>query len=123
MLHLTNVPLIPQTQTWACWYACAQMLVQWKRRHERSTLADQMDPSEVSETIRWHVANNGLTYGQVVTLAELLGLRHVPPMSISLHVLENLLRWHGPLWVHGQSHIVVFTGADRARDRVFVHNP
>jgi hypothetical protein len=58
-----------------------------------------------------------------MSLSELLGFRTVPPMSITLRVIQDLLRWHGPLWVHGTQHIVVFAGADAARDRVFVHDP
>jgi hypothetical protein len=123
MIHLPGVPLIPQTKGMACWYAASQMLVQWKRGRMKSTQPEQPDPSQVPETVKWHAADNGLTYGQVLTLSELLGFRAVPPISMTVRGIQDLLRWHGPIWVHGTQHIVVFVGADAARDRIFVHDP
>jgi ABC-type bacteriocin/lantibiotic exporter with double-glycine peptidase domain len=123
MIQVHGVPMIAQTRTWACWYACARMLIQWKRMRSKSTLAEHPSPSEVPRLERLHAANPGLSYGEVLTLAQLLGLLTVPPMSVTIHGIEDLLRHHGPLWTHGQSHVVVLTGADPQRDRVFVHDP
>lgn len=123
MFVVPGVPLIPQSKTWACWYASAEMLIRWKRKTTRSTLADNPSPSQVPELVQIHRANNGLKYSQVVHLAQLLGFRTIAPMSATIGQIETWIRMFGPLWVHGAAHIVVFAGADYTRDRVFVHNP
>ena len=99
------------------------MLIQWKRERSKATLLRHPDPSEVPQLERLHAANPGLSYGQVLTLAQQLGLRVVPPMSVTVETVKRLLQHHGPLWTHGQMHVVVLVGADPQRDRVFVHDP
>jgi hypothetical protein len=121
--QVPNVPLIAQTKTWACWYASAQMLIEWKRDRSRATLKDNPDPSDIPETVRMHAANNGLAYSDVLKLAKLLGLKAVPPMSLSLFDIASLLQQYGPLWTHGTSHVIVLAGVNEGLDRVLVHDP
>jgi hypothetical protein len=123
MFVIPDVPLIPQGNTMGCWYASAQMLIQWKRGRGQATLASNPDPSQLSETQRHHALNDGLRYSQVLALARQLGLRPVPPQSITLEGLEALLVRHGPLWTHGTAHIIVIAGADRKGDRIYVQDP
>ena len=120
MYVVPRVPFIPQSQTWACWYASAEMLIQWKRETTLSTLAGHPAPSQIPELEAIQKANSGLQYAQVVRLAELLGLRSVRPQSATLAQIEQWLRQYGPLWTHGRKHIVVIAGADPASDRIFV---
>jgi ABC-type bacteriocin/lantibiotic exporter with double-glycine peptidase domain len=123
MYMVPDLTLIPQQKNMACWYASAQMLIQWKRNRARATLMNHPDPSQVALTSTWEVANNGVTNPQIIRLAETLGLKTVPPMSLGLDGIENLLRLHGPLWTNGKSHIVVLGGADRANNKVLVYDP
>ena len=123
MYQVSGVPLIPQSQTWACWYAAAEMLIQWKRGSALATFAAHPAPSQVPELEAIHKANSGLQYSQVRRLTESIGLRSIPPQSATLGAIEQWLRQHGPLWVHGTKHIVVFAGADSSTDRVLVHDP
>lgn len=123
MYIVNDVPLIPQQKTMACWFASAQMLIQWKRNRAQATLSSHPDPSQVDETVRIEASNDGLQYEQVTRLAQLLGLRVVPPMSITLAGLERLLLEHGPLWTHGTAHIIVIAGVNRNADKVYVHDP
>jgi hypothetical protein len=123
LYRVPNVPLIPQTLSWACWYAATQMLIQWKRIRTRSTLADHPSPSDIPQMVRIHIANNGLGYSQVVQLAQRLGLRVVYPRSVPLQTITSMLQRHGPLWTHGKTHVVVIAGVNEARDQVYVHDP
>lgn len=123
MFVIPDVPLIPQQKTMGCWYASAQMLIQWKRGRGLATFSSNPDPSEVSETRRNNALNDGLKYSQVLALARQLGLRPVPPQSITLERIEGLLARYGPLWTHGTAHIIVMAGADRSADRIYVQDP
>ena len=70
VIHMIyNVPLISQDQSLACWYACAQMLIQWRRESRRMTEAGMRDPSEVRSTAAIHRANHGVSYAENVRLA------------------------------------------------------
>lgn len=66
------------------------------------------------------VAANGLTNPNILRMAGLLGLKSIPPMSITVEGIESLLRKNGPLWTNGKTHIVVIGGADPMHDRVLV---
>lgn len=107
----------------SCWYASAQMLIQWKRDNARMTLARNPDPSQLTQTVTWEVTNRGVTNPQVIQLARSLGLGAVPPQTMTLEGIEHLLRRYGPLWTNGQSHIVVIGGVDPGTRRVQVYDP
>src|SRR4051812_28545768 len=81
--------LIPQKNTSSCWYASVQMVVMWKRSTTKATLAGHPDASQVPQTVAWEVAANGLVNENVLRMAQLLGLRSVPPQSLSLAKVAN----------------------------------
>lgn len=117
---------ISQTKTMACWYASAEMVVWWKRNTTQSTAANVFDPREdpVSKTI-WR-SNTGLTNPQVVAFAQRLGLRQIPPQSPTPMLIKSWLMQYGPLWVNGQTHIVVIAGIkdeEGADPKVLVYDP
>ena len=105
-----GVRLIRQTKTMACWYASAQMLIQWRRNQTQSSEIGMPDPSEEPTSVALERANNGLTDLQVITLAMSLGLMAVAPMSPTPGAIESWLKRYGPLWVNGRTHIVVIGG-------------
>jgi hypothetical protein len=115
--------LIPQPLNMGCWYASAQMLIQWKRRTASATFRDNPDPSEVPGVAQWEVNNAGITNPQVVSLAQQLGLKQVPPQSPTLQFLEDLMKRYGPLWTNGKSHIIVLAGIDQAKSTILVYDP
>lgn len=123
MYMVPGLALMPQSNSAACWYASAQMLIQWKRNRERRTLAGHPDPSQVRETVAWEVARQGLVNPNIIRMATLLGLRTVPAMTMSLEGLEALLINFGPLWTNGQEHIVVIGGIDVDHRKVLVFDP
>jgi ABC-type bacteriocin/lantibiotic exporter with double-glycine peptidase domain len=123
MYVVPGMKLIPQTKNMSCWYASAQMLVNWKRQRLQMTLAKNPDPSEIRETVTWEVSNQGIVNPQVVRLANVLGLRTVPPMTPSGDYLESLLRQYGPLWTNGKTHVVVISGIDQTQNRLQVYDP
>ena len=123
MFVISDLKLIPQQNNMSCWYASAMMVIGWKREKTRMTLARHPDPSQTRQTVAWEVAANGLTNPNILRMAALLGLKNVPPMSITVEGIESLLHKHGPLWTNGKTHIVVIAGSDPAHDRVLVYDP
>lgn len=107
---MQNMRLIPQTMTMSCWYASAQMLIQWRRKSRLMTEAAMPDPSEDPVSARLRDDNSGIVNPQIVETAKRLGLVAVPPMSPSPNAIYFWLRRYGPLWVNGKSHIVVLAG-------------
>ena len=105
-----GMKLIPQTMQMSCWYASAQMVVQWRRNRMQACEAGMEDPSEDPTLEQWKKTDRGITDAQVVTLAKRLGLELVPPMSPTLEALESWLIQYGPLWTNGTSHITVIAG-------------
>ena len=105
-----GMKLIPQTMQMSCWYASAQMVVQWRRNRTQQTEAGIEDPSEDPMLTAWKSRDAGITDAQVMTLGKRLGLDLVPPMSPTLSALENWLKQYGPLWTNGSTHITVIAG-------------
>lgn len=121
--EVPGVPLVTQQKNMACWYASAQMLIQWKRSTTQQTRRGQPDPSQHAVTVSWEVANNGVVNPQIVQLAKVLGLETVPPMTPSPSYLLSLLTTYGPLWTNGQRHIVVIGGIDEEGQQLKVYDP
>jgi hypothetical protein len=112
---IANVPLIPQTQTMACWYASAQMLIEWRRLRTQMCEIAHPPPSQVPELESMFKANSGLRWDRTVALAKDLGLKPVPPMTPTAESIESWLRTNGPLWLDGlfpSGHVVVITGIE-----------
>ena len=108
-----DVPLIPQQLDMACWYASAQMVIQWRRRSRRMCEMGLLDPSEDGSLVAQFKSNNGLSVSSVVDLAKRVGFQPVPPMTPTLEALESWLRTYGPLWFAGlvpSGHAMVITG-------------
>jgi hypothetical protein len=123
MYEVPKMVLIPQKNNTSCWYASAQMLIQWKRSTSFFTFAKHPDPSQVGQIRMWEIAGNGLVNPRILVMAKLLGLKSIPPLNISLGMLEDYLRHYGPLWTNGKEHIVVIAGVDQANGKVLVYDP
>jgi Papain-like cysteine protease AvrRpt2 len=123
MYVVKGVPLIPQTLNMACWYASAQMLIQWRRERMQMSELGLLDPSEDPlSVVKWK-ANNGIDDAFILTLAADLGLERVPPQTATLQAIHNWLYDYGPLWLNGTSHITVIAGVDIGGEQVFIHDP
>lgn len=118
-----NMKLIPQQKTMSCWYACAQMLIQWKRESLHMSLMGHPDPENVPELVRWRTQDNGITNKKIIELARVLGLEAVPPMSPTIEYMGQLMMRYGPLWTNGVRHIVVIAGINQVRGNFLVYDP
>lgn len=119
LYEVPEMTLIPQQETMSCWYASAQMLIKWKQDQLLQSLADLAPPDldDVCRSIR--DPNRGIKNSQIVQMAKRLGLKAVPPMSPKPSTIMNWLRIYGPLWVNGQTHIVVIAGVDGMNVKVY----
>lgn len=124
-----GVPLIAQDKSLACWYASAQMVIQWRRNRMQMTEINYRDPSQVPGRVSQYIANNGLPYQQVIRYANDLGLRPVPLMTPTQGAIRDWLRTYGPIWAAGQKkipgaaygHVMVIVGI---RDGgLLIHDP
>ncbi len=115
--------LIPQTLKMSCWYASAQMLIQWKMDKMQQSLPDLVPPDLDSECRKIRDANKGLVNGAILSMAKRLGLRAIPPMTPSPDTIEKWLYQYGPLWVNGKSHIVVIGGIRDTDVKVYDPSP
>ena len=109
-MEVPKMTLIPQTLKMSCWYASAQMLIQWKMNKLQQSLPNLVPPELDTECKKIRDANKGITNGAILSLAKRLGLCAVPPMSPNPETIERWLYNYGPLWVNGKSHIVVIAG-------------
>src|SRR5581483_1704732 len=123
MYIVPGVPLIPQTLDGACWYASAQMLIQWRRESTQSSEIGIVDPSEDPDCVVKWAANNGISDHFILKLVADLGLVAVPPMSPTINAIKVWLHNYGPLWINGSSHITVIAGADINTNKVYIHDP
>jgi peptidoglycan hydrolase-like protein with peptidoglycan-binding domain len=124
-----GVPLIPQDKTMACWYASAQMVIQWRRSRLQMTETNYRDPREVPWAVQTYRGNNGLLWQDMVRYAMMLGLKSVPQMTPSPQALSDWLSKYGPIWAAGQKvtstnrygHVFVITGF--REDQLYIHDP
>lgn len=105
-----KMTLIPQTLSMSCWYASAQMLINWKQEQRQQSIMGLIPPELDAECIKIRDANSGIGNPQIVKMAKRLGLVPIPPMSPTPAALEGWLQNYGPLWVNGKTHIVVIAG-------------
>jgi len=105
-----GMQLIPQTKTMACWYASAQMLIQWRRQTRQQSESGIYDPSEDADLVKIKDKDSGIGNKDILGMALKLGLQSVPPMTPTEETLEAWLKRYGPLWVNGKTHIVVIAG-------------
>jgi hypothetical protein len=121
--EVPGVTLIPQKLTMSCWYASAQMLIQWRQDRVQQSLAWLVPPDLDAQCALIRDGNTGIQNPQIVPMAKRLGLKAVPPMSPTPESLESWLRTYGPLWVNGKTHIVVIAGINTATLMVKVYDP
>ena len=106
---VTDVPHVHQDKEMSCWFASAQMLIQWKRNRRRMS-DNHPDPSESPKWSKLYSDNTGITNDKIVAFARDMGFKHVPPMSPHPSAILGWLMSYGPLWVNGVRHITVITG-------------
>jgi ABC-type bacteriocin/lantibiotic exporter with double-glycine peptidase domain len=116
-----NMKLIPQDQAMSCWYASAQMLINWRREITQSSEMGIIDPGEDSSSQAIYALDKGIQNSQIIAMAKRLGLVAVPPLSPTEEAIEDWLFSYGPLWVNGISHIVVIAGIRAGQ--VLVYDP
>ena len=103
--------LIPQDKTMSCWFASAQMIIEWRRWSGKGGLAlFRADPSQIAEWKKLYTDNAGMSNSKILAFARDLSLGTIPPMSPSVGALKGWLMRYGPLWVNGVRHITVIAG-------------
>jgi hypothetical protein len=107
---------IAQDKTMSCWFASAQMLIQWKRNRTQMTDARHPDPSESPKWSKLYNDNTGISNGKIREFARDMGFAYVPPMSPTPEAILGWLRMFGPLWVNGVKHITVIAGIRGPRE-------
>ena len=105
-----GMKLIPQDKTMSCWFASAQMLIQWWSWTQQACDAAHPDPSLVKKWGKLYDDNPGINNNHIAEFARDLGLGMLPPMTPSAEYIKELLVNNGPLWVNGNSHITVIAG-------------
>jgi hypothetical protein len=105
-----GMTLIPQTKTMSCWYASAQMLINWKMEQRQQSMSGLIPPELDAECAKIRDNNSGIANPAIVKMAKRLGLAAIPPMTPTTDTLEGWLKQYGPLWVNGKTHIVVIAG-------------
>jgi len=121
--EVPGMTLIPQKLTMSCWYASAQMLIQWRQDQAQQSLGWLVPPDLDAQCVAIRDGNAGLQNPQIVPMAKRLGLKAVPPLSPTPETLEQWLQRYGPLWVNGKTHIVVIAGINTAGLTVKVYDP
>jgi hypothetical protein len=107
---------IAQDKSMSCWFASAQMLIQWKERRTQSSDSRHPDPSQSPKWSKLYSDDVGITNGRIREFGRDMGFMHVPPMSPTPEAILLWLRTHGPLWVNGKFHITVMAGIRGGRD-------
>ncbi len=121
--EVPGMTLIPQKLTMSCWYASAQMLIQWRQDQVQQSIAGLVPPDLDAQCVAIRDGNSGIQNPQIVPMAKRLGLQAVPPLSPTPETLEKWLQVYGPLWVNGKTHIVVIAGIDTENLMVKVYDP
>lgn len=121
--EVPGMTLITQKKTMSCWYASAQMLIQWRQDQSQQSFAWLVPPDLDKQSAQLRDNNTGIQNPQIVAMAKRLGLATVPPMSPLPDTILHWLRAYGPLWVNGKTHIVVIGGIDTDARTVKVYDP
>jgi hypothetical protein len=105
-----GMTLISQKLNMSCWYASAQMLIQWKMDQRQQSISGLIPPELDAECAKVRDDNKGIQNPAIIKMAKRLGLEAIPPMTPTTDALEGWLKTYGPLWVNGKTHIVVIAG-------------
>lgn len=101
---------VPQDKLNSCWFASAQMLIQWKRARTGTTDPRHPDPSESEKWSKKYSDNARISNAEIKYFAADMGFVMVPPLSPSPDLIRTWLVTFGPLWVNGIDHITVIVG-------------
>ncbi len=107
---------VAQDKTMSCWFASAQMLIQWKRQRTQMTDPRHPDPADSPKWSKLYADNTGITNDKIREFGRDMGFKHVPPMSPTPEAIQGWLRMYGPLWVNGKKHITVIAGIRGPRE-------
>jgi hypothetical protein len=121
--EVPGMTLIPQQMQMSCWYASAQMLIQWRQDKAQASLMDLVPPDLDAQCAQIRDGNRGIQNPQIIPMAKRIGLAAIPPLCPTPKLMESWLRMYGPLWVNGKSHIVVIAGIDTQKMMVKVYDP
>lgn len=121
--EVPGMTLIPQQMSMSCWYASAQMLIQWRQDKTQESLPWLVPPDLDAQCVNIRDGDGGVSNPQILPIASRLGLQPVPPVSPTPEAIESWLRTYGPLWVNGKSHITVIAGIDTDKQIVKVYDP
>lgn len=105
-----GMTLIPQQLNMSCWYASAQMLIQWKMDQRQQSISGLIPPDLDAQCAKIRDDNKGIQNPAIIKMAKRIGLEAIPPMTPTTDALEGWLKKYGPLWVNGKTHIVVIAG-------------
>ncbi len=121
-----DMKFVAQDQSNSCWYASAQMLIQWRDNSTHSSSMDHPDPATVDTWAKLYAKNSVIQNAELKQFAADLGLEMLGPATPTPEYLRDLLRDHGPVWVNGKTHITVIGGIRRSATggiEVLVFNP
>jgi len=111
---------VAQDKTMSCWFASAQMLIQWKRRRTQMSDPRHPDPADSPKWSKLYSDNTGISNGNIRAFGKDMGFVAVPPMSPTPEAIIGWLRAFGPLWVNGKKHITVIAGMRGPRENTDV---
>ena len=77
--EVPGMTLIPQKLTMSCWYASAQMLIQWRQDLVQQSLGWLVPPDLDAQCVQIRDSNSGLQNPQIVAMAKRIGLRPSRP--------------------------------------------
>jgi hypothetical protein len=133
--QVPNLRLIPQDKTMACWYASAQMLIQWRRERVQMCEVGLADPSDVPRYMQMYTKNDGIPWAKIRRFAQDLGLVCLPLMSPTPEAVADWLSRYGPIWADGMKfvsqggtvssygHVVVIGGISTGPDQILIFDP
>jgi len=133
--EVPNLQLIPQDNSLACWYASAQMVIQWRRNQRQMTESGLRDPSEDPTSVAMHRRSDAIPWAHIRHFARDLGLVPLPLMSPTRETLLGWVRQYGPLWADGMKfttssgravsygHVVVIGGVGIDPDEILILDP
>jgi hypothetical protein len=144
-----RVPLVSQTQSRGCWYACLQMMVLWHRvRYRYSPGEPAIDAPQVERALNSGMAqdNSRSLFRISADMGEAARSVGLTPLQLgtanpTAPEVERWLQCVGPILVNGRwidpitgltrgNHVVVLIGIDEGPDLrgvnrqwLYVHNP
>jgi hypothetical protein len=126
-----DVKAINQPTRAACWYACFQMLFQWKndkgdKTKDPAAILGMMDKSP--NLYPYLMKDSwGIDASECREAARYLGLKASGDGEIYAEYLEEGLKTYGPVWIAGNwgsgSHVIVITACTAADGTIRYINP